>query len=93
LANPPYFFHVGKTTILNYIAGNAKKEEFNLEPTIFLPRKEKDEQKMCSFFITPENLVLIEMASIFNGSASADLIQFVDKYSTLESMTMVNACI
>ncbi|CAG7786606.1 unnamed protein product [Allacma fusca] len=73
----------GKSTLLSYL---GTPSEFG-ESKLFEPRK-LHQQKECSVYMTSSKIILIEMASIFNGAAASDMINLMGPQGTLETAAM-----
>ncbi|CAL8144238.1 unnamed protein product [Orchesella dallaii] len=71
--------NVGKSTILSYLAGS---EKFG-NRSVFPPRN-RDEEMQSSIYISQDQIVFIEMSSVYNQSATSDLIPLVSQQGVLE---------
>ena len=76
---------IGKSTILSYLASGDKfgGKEIFIKRTIH-------EEKECSIYMTSNNIILIEMASVFNGAAANDMMTLMGPQSTLEIASIVS---
>ncbi|ODM93757.1 hypothetical protein Ocin01_12925 [Orchesella cincta] len=68
-----------KSTILSYLAGD---EKFG-NRSIFPPRN-RDEEMHSSIYISQDQIVFIEMSSVYNQAATNDLIPLVSQQGVLE---------
>lgn len=77
-------FSTGKSTILSYLAGS---EDFGVQ-NIFLPRN-RDEEMQSSIYISSDQIIFIEMSSVFNQAATNELIPLVSQQGVLEISNVV----
>jgi len=79
-----FFIPSGKSTVLSYLAGEDK---FGLSE-IFRKRNRLQQKEVVGYMST-ERILFIEMPSVFNGTAAADLIAHIPPQGTLETTIVV----
>ena len=69
---------------MSYLSGNT---EFGQRLT-FPSRARGNEERKSSFYVSPDNIIFIEVASVLNGSAVMDL---AGQHGSMENATIVSA--
>jgi hypothetical protein len=70
ISQRPLLIYPGKSTILSYLSGKA---DFGKQSTTFLARSGGSEELMSTFFISPDNIIFIEVASVLSGAAAVEM--------------------
>lgn len=76
----------GKSSVLSYLAG-GNDDKFGARK-VFPPRS-REEEMQTSIYITKDQIVLIELSSVYNQAATNDLIPLVSQQGVLEVSNVV----